>query len=135
MDRVFLDANVLFSAAYSADNKLRSLWRLPNIQLLTCDYALEEARRNLSEAGQRQALSQLTASLEIVVVHFDPHLLLLENDFQLPEKDHPIILGAIQGNATHLLTGDVKHFGHLMERTIHGISISKPAQYLCRNQA
>lgn len=134
MDRVFLDANVLFSAAYSSENRLRSLWSLTNIQLLTCDYALEEARRNLSEAGQLRALSQMAAALEIIVVHFDPQLLSAENNLQLPEKDIPIILGAIQGNATHLLTGDVKHFGHLMEQIIHGITILKPAQYLRINQ-
>jgi len=44
MDRLFLDANVLFSAAYMADARLRELWRLRDVELWTSRYALEEAR-------------------------------------------------------------------------------------------
>ena len=37
MDRVYLDANILFSAAYQPINRLRDLWRLPNTTLLESD--------------------------------------------------------------------------------------------------
>ena len=43
VDRVFLDANVLFSAAYSEGSRLRELWRLAETELLTSAFALEEA--------------------------------------------------------------------------------------------
>lgn len=48
MDRDFLDANVLFSAARSATSRLRDLWRLPQTTLITSAYCVEEARRNLA---------------------------------------------------------------------------------------
>lgn len=51
MDRVFLDANVLYSAAYSRDAGLQRLWKLPQVELLTSAYAVGEARRNLLERG------------------------------------------------------------------------------------
>lgn len=53
MDRVFLDANVLFSAAYRVETPLRSLFTLPDVQLVTSVYALEEAQRNLLSGPQR----------------------------------------------------------------------------------
>ena len=42
MDRVFLYANVLFSAVYTSDFRLRSLWSLPATKLVTSELALEE---------------------------------------------------------------------------------------------
>ena len=44
MDQVFLDVNVLFSAAYRVDTPLRKLFSLPNVMLVTSAYALEEAK-------------------------------------------------------------------------------------------
>jgi hypothetical protein len=55
MDRLFLDANVLSSAAYRSDAGLRRLWSLDNVELCTSGYALEEARVNLSEETQRRS--------------------------------------------------------------------------------
>ena len=49
MDSSFLDANVLFSAAYRSDAGLRKLWRLPGVRIVSSAYAVEEARRNLSQ--------------------------------------------------------------------------------------
>ena len=48
MDRVFLDANVLFSAAYVEISGLTRLWTFDNVALLSSAYAIEEARRNLA---------------------------------------------------------------------------------------
>jgi hypothetical protein len=42
----------------------------------------------------------------------------------------PIFLAAIEGRATHLLTGDVRHFGAYFEKKIEGIAIMRPGQYL-----
>jgi len=54
VDRVFLAANVPFSAAYRVETLFRTLFTLPRAQLMTSAYALEEAKRNLS-SGQQQA--------------------------------------------------------------------------------
>jgi hypothetical protein len=47
VDRVFLDANVLFSASYREDSGLLRLWQLKETELVTSPYALDEARRNV----------------------------------------------------------------------------------------
>jgi hypothetical protein len=43
MDRVFLDANVLFSAAYREGAGLLKLWKLGRAELITSEYAADEA--------------------------------------------------------------------------------------------
>ena len=48
MDRVFLDANVLYSAGYKDTSALRKLWELTEVDLLTSYYAVDEAHRNLA---------------------------------------------------------------------------------------
>jgi hypothetical protein len=55
VDRVFLDANVLFSAAYKDAAPLAALWQIPGCRLLTSAYAVEEARRNLASPELRRA--------------------------------------------------------------------------------
>ncbi len=65
MLRVFLDANVLFSAAYREGAGLVALWERPDVQLLTSGYAAEEARRNLDTTDRRSRLEHL---LEAVVI-------------------------------------------------------------------
>jgi uncharacterized protein len=42
----------------------------------------------------------------------------------------PIILAAIASGATHLLTGDIRHFGPYLGKEIEGIVIALPGEYL-----
>jgi uncharacterized protein len=126
MDRLFLDANILFSAAYQADAGLLQLWKLGDVTLCSSHYALEEARINLSDESQKTRLTKLSASLHL----FEAGQLSLPRGISLPEKDIPILLAAIASKATHLLTGDVRHFGPHFDRTIAGIAIVRPGDYL-----
>lgn len=127
MDRVFLDANVLFSAAYRHDSRLRQLYKLHGVTLISSAYAVEEARRNLSTAQQRNDLEQLCASMEIVPAAPSESRHFLE--FELPESDRPILLAAIGARATHLLTGDAKDFGRYYGQTLEGVLVLPPAMY------
>jgi hypothetical protein len=129
MDRVFLDANVLFSAAYRPTAGLRRFWNVPGSQLLTSPYAAEEARRNLETTELRTDLDILLASLEIITASIPTEHPLLTS-IRLPAKDRPILLAAMQGAATHLLTGDVAHFGRYFNRRIGDVLIQTPATYL-----
>jgi len=129
LDVVFLDANVLFSAAYRADAGVRRLWRVKRGNLITSAYAVEEAYRNLDEAAQRERLQALLRSVRVVPEARDRRL---PNTVQLPEKDRPILLAAIAAGATHLITGDVTHFGPYLGRAVEGVLILRPAQYLAR---
>lgn len=132
MDRVFLDANVLFSAAYRHDAGLRQLFKLHHVALITSAYAVEEARRNLSTDRQRRDLEQLCASMEIVsVAAADPPQLA---GIDLPESDRPIFAAAINARATHLLSGDVRDFGRYYGQTVEGVLILPPARYLRKRQ-
>jgi len=107
MDRLFLDANVLFSAAYRADAGLLQFWRLRDAILCSSRYALQEARINLAENAQRRRLAKLARRVHL----FDAARRDLPDGLSLPEKDTPILLAAIEAQATHLITGDVRHFG------------------------
>jgi len=126
MDRLFLDANVLFSAAYRPDARLLQLWKLPDVALCASHYVIEEARINLAELDQRERLGRLTRVLHL----FDAVAGKIRREISLPEKDVPIMLAAIEAHATHLLTGDVRHFGRYFGKRIGGILIMLPAAYL-----
>jgi len=126
MDRLFLDANVLFSAAYRPDAGLLQLWKLKNVALCSSRYALEEARINLVNEDQKVRLVKLSE-----VVHlFDAPQGRLPRGIRLPEKDVPILLAAIEARATHLLTGDIRHFGPCFGKQVEGVSIVLPGEYL-----
>ncbi len=133
MDRVFLDANVLYSAAYLEFAGLGRLWSLDNAQLLSSAYAIEEARRNLA-IDRPEAVTRLTRLLESVSTVDAPQGLKLSATIRLDAKDRPILLAAIHGNADFLLTGDAKHFGHLYGRRIEGVLVLRPAQYFERRR-
>ena len=126
MERVFLDANVLFSAAYRAESRLRRLWELPATVLSTSTYAFEEALRNLDCKEQRRRLADLVAPMEMRAEQPPDRLLSLS----LPEKDRPILLAAISARASFLLTGDVTHFGPHFGHSVEGVLILPPKDYL-----
>ena len=128
MDRPFLDANVLFSAAYRPKAGLLRLWKLEGVRLCSSRYALEEARVNLTTEDQKQRLNGLAKSLDF----FDAPAIELPRGISLPDKDVPILLAAIKARASHLLTGDVRHFGPYFGRTAHGVRIMPPGEYLRR---
>ena len=126
MDRLFLDANVLSSAAYRTESGLYRLWELSDCVLITSRYAIGEARVNLDEHAQRERLEKLCRPIHLV----DASSALLPPGTLLPQKDRPILSAAIEANATHLLTGDVRHFGNLLGKIIAGVLIQLPGQYL-----
>jgi uncharacterized protein len=128
VDRLFLDANVLFSAAYRDDAGVARLWSLENVVLATSTYAIKEAERNLSTRNQRQRLQQLLHRTHVIQAGTVPRS--ERRDISLPEKDWPIIGGAIAAEATHLITGDFNHFGPYFGKQILGVLVLPPAQYL-----
>jgi uncharacterized protein len=126
MDRLFLDANILFSAAHSANAGLLSFWKLKNVVLCSSRYALEEAAINLAQEIQKRRLKKLAAAIEF----FEPISSSLPQDLTLPDKDVPILLAAVAAQATHLITGDVRHFGRYFGKRIEGMLVSLPGDYL-----
>ncbi|MDR7475794.1 MAG: PIN domain-containing protein [Armatimonadota bacterium] len=129
MDVLFLDANVLFSAAYSARSGLRRLWALPDVELVTSTYAVEEARRNLEPGPRRRRLDRLLRRVRVVGEAPPPWT---AGAGRLPEKDRPILAAAMAVRATHLLTGDVTHFGPFLGQEVGGVRVLTPGEYLAR---
>jgi predicted nucleic acid-binding protein len=124
VDRLFLDANVLFSAAYRPDAGIARLWQISDVELMTSAYAAEEARINLTERDQRNRLETLLERVKIVV-----GISGLPAGITLPEKDQPILQAAIQAQATHLLTGDKRHFGRYFGKSYGGVLVVGPSEY------
>lgn len=133
--RVFLDANVLFSAAWREDAGLLRLWRLADARLVTSHYAVDEAFRNLETGAQRERLARLTASMDIVPGAASGELPELPRGVSLPEKDRPILAAAVRAQATHLLTGDARHFGRLYGRIVGGVLTLRPSEFLALPKA
>jgi uncharacterized protein len=127
--RLFLDANVLFSAAKSAGpmrELLTSLVRGGH-ELCADDYVVEEARRNLAlkvpEAG-----SELDKILQIVTVSSGPAKVRPHASLPLPPKDQPVMEAAIRLACDILVTGDKTHFGALYGNSVEGVEVLSPAQ-------
>jgi predicted nucleic acid-binding protein len=127
VDLLFLDANVLFSAAFRPDAGIVKLWELSGVKLVTSAYALEEAWINLEPGDQRNRLERLAKSLQILGGYSEQPL---PPGIKLPEKDRPILQAAVAARATHLLTGDVAHFGRYFAQTVAGVRILLPGDYL-----
>ena len=130
MDRLFLDANVLLSAAYQANARLQAFWKLRGVALCSSHYAVEEARANLEQETQKSRLTRLLLRVEL----FDAAPREVIGGIRLPEKDVPILLGAIEARATHLISGDLQHFGLYFGKRIEGILIVSPSGYLKRRK-
>lgn len=127
--RIFLDANILFSAGKSNGairtflQKLRALGHT----LIADAYVSGEARRNIE--------SKFPSSLD----DFDAVMQNMENPGvvsgplptgfapALPEKDRPVLAAAIHLRCDILLTGDKTHFGPLFGKTIAGVTVHSPA--------
>lgn len=111
------------------------LWRSErtgSVELVTSSYAVEEARRNLETFKQQVDLNQLLDHIEIKEPSIES-LVLLES-ISLPEKDRPILIAAIPAGASHLITGDITHFGPLFGKVIEGVMVITPGEYMGEGQ-
>jgi len=112
--RLFLDANVLFTAARNPTGKAALIIELGSQrywEVVTSSHAIEEARRNVAMKFP-QSLKRLDSLIQLVITV--PFKSGQPCPVSLPPKDRPILEAAIQCKATHLLTGDVKDFGPFM---------------------
>jgi predicted nucleic acid-binding protein len=130
--KLFLDANVLFTAARTPLGKAALIIDVAadgHWELLTSAYAIEEARRNLERKAPTTLarFADLLRDVNIVIPS-----LVAPCPKSLPLKDRPIFQAAHSGGASHLLTGDLKDFGPLMNRPdlTFGIIVQTVAEFL-----
>ena len=126
--RIFLDANILFSAAKS-DGAMRRLVTLLLDSGHECHvdgYVIEEARRNLiaKALGHEAALPALLRRMTIADVH--PSGPVPATVGALPEKDRPVLAAAIRTRCDGLVTGDRTHFGRFYGKALGGVTIHSP---------
>jgi predicted nucleic acid-binding protein len=128
VDRIFLDANILFSIAYGSPG-LNLLWqsaRQKRCMLFVSHFVVEEAKRNLYHPEQKKRLEESLSEVRIVP-EADPTL---PCPIELPEKDRPVLMAAISNKADYLMTGDSTHFGKYFGQTVNGVKICRPRDYL-----
>lgn len=126
--RIFLDANILFSAAKS-DGAVRHLLRLlleAGHECWVDGFVVAEARRNLVAKG-----GGTSAALEALL----PHLQVGPTQAHVPEtlemswlheKDRPVLAAAMRLGCQALVTGDRTHFGAAYGKTCCGVTIYSP---------
>ena len=131
--RIFVDANVLFSAARSA-GAIRTLLQALQSEghALAADaYVVAEARRNLEAKAGAEALGYLEglmAQIEIRQISYTDTAQEESLARWLPEKDRPVLLAAMAMACDVLLTGDRTHFGAGYGKTFAGVTVYAPAQ-------
>ena len=128
---LFLDANVLFAAAYRGEGNARAIFHLAPLTgttLASSTFAVEEAARNLRLKAPA-AEAELVTLMDSITMAGGPDRRALERASKhgLPEKDVPILAAAMAIRASLLATGDRHHFGPRYGRKISGVEILPPA--------
>ena len=129
--RIFLDANVLFSAAHSdgAVRRLLYLLHADGHMLVADAYVAVEAQRNLAAKAGADALAYLEALLSRIEVNgVTAQATLTPVADWLPAKDRPVLHAAIACRCQALVTGDSTHFGAGYGKSFDGVTIYAPAQ-------
>jgi uncharacterized protein len=129
--RIFLDANVLFSAAKSngAVRQLLHALQAGGHVLVADGYVATEARRNVAAKAPAEAVDGLEALLaQIDVGQVLRHDAASPVAAWLPEKDRPVLLAAIALKCDALVTGDRTHFGVGYGQVFDGVTVWSPAQ-------
>ena len=118
--RIFLDANVLFSASNQSSHIAELIYLiLERHEPVTSDLALEEARRNIQAKRPHwmNAFIQLSEKVTTVPTR------IMDLPVSIADKDAPILASAIQSKCNYLVTGDKKHFGHLYYQVVEGLEV------------
>jgi predicted nucleic acid-binding protein len=131
---LFLDANVLFTAAYSPTGISRALIDLADAGICALSisaYALEEARRNL-ELKKPEKIPDLERLLRVLIIvpEPSPDKVQWAQGLPLPPKDAPVMAAAIACGADILVTGDHRDFGHLLGTEVRGVKVLAPREAL-----
>lgn len=139
--RIFLDASVLFAAAYSPTGAARELLRLAlegDVVLFTNQFAADETTHNLGrKAPEAVSVFQAILTVAPISVNLSPDEALVRAAAVYVElKDAPIVAGAIAAEADYLATFDKQHL--LSVDTVaeqSGLVIATPGDILARLRA
>ncbi|MSQ74055.1 MAG: putative toxin-antitoxin system toxin component, PIN family [Betaproteobacteria bacterium] len=132
--KLFLDANVVFSAAHREEGRAQELIALAaanRCTVVTSHHALEEARRNL-EVKSRGFEKRLARLLERMVMVGEAPSALVEWALSegLPLQDASVLAAAVHAGADLLVTGDARDFGPFYDRVLRGAKVITPKRAL-----
>jgi len=107
-------------------NAILEVVKRGRLHLLTSAFCYLEAWRNveLKVPEKRQALEGILEWVRLV-----PEARMAD---LLPEKDVPVLAAAVAARATHLLTGDLRHFAPLMAREDLPLRVLTPGDFVRR---
>jgi predicted nucleic acid-binding protein len=125
--RLFLDANILFSAVHSPNGGARQLFKLAaagKCELVSSLHAASEAERNLKlkSFSRLKEMDQVLQSVELLP-DAGPGLVSWAMGLGLPDNDAPILAVAAAAGSDLLVTGDRRHFGHLFGETVKRVRV------------
>lgn len=125
--RLFLDANVLFSASLSTAGTAQALLvaaAKAGAQCVCSERAFAEAHRNLS-AEAPQAVPELELISVLVSRVPEPQATQIDaaRAAGVVDKDAPVFGAALACAADWFVTGDQRHFGHLFGRRVEGVLV------------
>lgn len=125
--KVFLDANVIFSASLPKPGGARALMYEAarcGAMCVSSDRALAEARRNLLSkvphalTGYEQMAARIVPVPEPAQAAID-----VAREAGVVAKDAPVFAAALQQRAHLFVTGDMRHFGHLFGVEVEGVLV------------
>jgi predicted nucleic acid-binding protein len=111
-------------------NAILEVAKRDRLHLLTSAFCYLEAWRNveLKVPERRQALKGILEWVRLVP-EARPEAWMAD---LLPEKDVPVLAAAVAVRATHLFTGDLRHFAPLMAREDLPLRVLTPGDFVRR---
>ena len=125
--RIFLDANILFSAVKSDGAVHAFVAMLLDVghECWVDGYVVDEARRNIMAKAPGR-LSHLDALVSRVRMSAVAPAAARAEVHGLPEKDRLVLAAAIALGCEALVTGDRTHFGKFYGRHVSGVMVHSP---------
>ncbi|OGK26676.1 hypothetical protein A2954_01175 [Candidatus Roizmanbacteria bacterium RIFCSPLOWO2_01_FULL_37_12] len=129
--RVFLDANIFFSAFYGSANceRIIKAHQQKEISLVTSSLVIEESLRNIQEK-----IPSVASSFKDLLINNPPELLADPSEIDpriellVDKKDQPIFTSAILGKVKYFITGNTKDFKAKELEKATGIKVLTPKQ-------
>jgi predicted nucleic acid-binding protein len=135
--RVFLDANILYMAAWRPVGPASRLIDLQDAQLCTLTtslYAATEARRNIAfKAASSSDQLEHWLTHVLIVGESDAAHMEVAAQHAIPDiSDIPILAAAIQSRSDILISADRRAFGHLFRKRCNGVELLRLEDALLR---
>jgi predicted nucleic acid-binding protein len=135
--RIFLDSNVILPGLISDTGAPRLVldllsMELPGLTAVTGRYNIVEIERNIKKKAPK-ALSvwvEYFPKLRLEIVPFPSPADIARHSGIVADKDTPVLVSALKGNADYLVTGDKKHFDKAKKSGGYLLKIASPAEFL-----